>query len=233
MDAADPLPAHGIIVMVWDGMRPDFISPETTPNLSRLATGGVFFAHHHPVYLSATEVNGAALATGAYPAHERHHRQYRLSPRDRSAESGGHRGPGSRPQGGRSSGGHYLNQPTVAEILHAHGLATVIAGSKQIALLQDRLARAAAPGVSPTLYQGEVLPLSVQSTLTQALGDFPKASPHDDRIARDTWTVGALLGTLWRDGVPPYTLLWLAEPDSSQHASGPGSAQSLEAYQEQ
>jgi arylsulfatase A-like enzyme len=38
-----------------------------------------------------------------------------------------------------------------------------------------------------------------------------------------------LLRELWRDAVPPYTLLWLAEPDFSQHATGPGSAQSLAA----
>src|SRR3954463_1575827 len=57
-----------VVVVVWDGMRPDFISPEITPNLSRLAAEGVFFAHHHPVYLTSTEVNGTALATGSWPA---------------------------------------------------------------------------------------------------------------------------------------------------------------------
>ena len=45
------------------------ISAETTPNLWRLASRGVFFAHHHPVFCSATEVNGTAIATGAYPEH--------------------------------------------------------------------------------------------------------------------------------------------------------------------
>ena len=30
-------------VMVWDGMRPDLISPELTPNLWALAEGGVRF----------------------------------------------------------------------------------------------------------------------------------------------------------------------------------------------
>ena len=68
--AADPVPvpAHRVVVLVFDGMRPDFISAETTPNLWKLAQQGVFFAHHHPVYLSSTEVNGTAIATGAYPS---------------------------------------------------------------------------------------------------------------------------------------------------------------------
>jgi len=50
-------------------MRPDFVSEQNTPHLWALAQSGVFFAEHHPVYPSATEVNGTALATGAYPAH--------------------------------------------------------------------------------------------------------------------------------------------------------------------
>jgi len=60
--AAAAAPERHVVLVVWDGMRPDFISAETSPNLWRLANEGVFFAHHHPVYLSATEVNGTAIA---------------------------------------------------------------------------------------------------------------------------------------------------------------------------
>src|SRR6266446_3624739 len=59
--------AEHIVVVVWDGMRPDFITPQYTPTLYQLAAGGVFFKNHHPVYVSSTEVNGTALATGVYP----------------------------------------------------------------------------------------------------------------------------------------------------------------------
>ena len=31
---------------------------------------GVWFENHHPVYLSSTEVNGTAIATGDYPSHD-------------------------------------------------------------------------------------------------------------------------------------------------------------------
>src|SRR5437867_3775185 len=61
--------AEHIVVVVWDGMRPDFITPLYTPRLYRLATEGTFFKNHHPVYVSSTEVNGTALATGVYPNH--------------------------------------------------------------------------------------------------------------------------------------------------------------------
>ena len=227
--AADFVPPHHVVVVVWDGMRPDFVSPETTPNLSRLATEGVSFAHHHPVYLSSTEVNGTAIATGAYPAHSSIIANNDFRPAIDPQKMIEMQVPEVVRKGDEVSGGHYLGRPTVAEILHAHGLATVIAGAKQVALLHDRAPRQAGPGVSPLLYQGETLPQPLGSTLAKVLGDFPKATESDDKTARDEWTTRALIGPLWQDGVPPFSLLWLSEPDSSQHATGPGSAQSLAA----
>src|SRR6187402_1806663 len=63
----NPQPAEHVLLVVWDGMRPDFVAPQYCPNLYALATNGVFFRRHHPVYVSSTQVNGAALATGANP----------------------------------------------------------------------------------------------------------------------------------------------------------------------
>jgi arylsulfatase A-like enzyme len=44
---------------------------------------------------------------------------------------------------------------------------------------------------------------------------------------RDLWTTRALTGPLWEKGVPAFSLLWLSEPDYSQHHTGPGSKTSL------
>src|SRR5437867_10609580 len=59
--------AEHVVVIVWDGMRPDFITPQYTPVLYSLAQDGVFFRNHHPAYISSTEVNGTAIATGMHP----------------------------------------------------------------------------------------------------------------------------------------------------------------------
>src|SRR5438876_9815051 len=56
-----------VVLIVWDGMRPDFVSEENTPALWKLARDGVTFRNHHAVYPSATMVNGTALVTGVYP----------------------------------------------------------------------------------------------------------------------------------------------------------------------
>lgn len=222
-------PTHRVVVVVWDGMRPDFISPETTPNLSRLAGNGVFFAHHHPVYLSSTEVNGTTLATGAWPAHSGVIANDDFRPAIDPQKVVAIQDPATVRKGDEVSSGHYLERRTVAEILHSHGLRTAIAGAKQVALLQDRSSRANSPGVSAVLYQGETLPGQIAPALVQSYGPLPKVSERDDKIARDEWTTRALTGELWKTEVPSYSLLWLSEPDCSQHATGPGSPQSLEA----
>jgi predicted AlkP superfamily pyrophosphatase or phosphodiesterase len=56
-----------VLVIVWDGLRPDFVTPEVTPTLHTLASGGVWFERSHCAYPSETRVNAAALATGSYP----------------------------------------------------------------------------------------------------------------------------------------------------------------------
>src|SRR5947199_9434292 len=56
-----------VVVVVWDGMRPDFVSEQNTPTLWKLAQSGVIFQNHHSVYPSATIVNGTAINTGVYP----------------------------------------------------------------------------------------------------------------------------------------------------------------------
>ncbi len=227
--AQGALLAHRVVVVVFDGMRPDFISAENTPNLMKLAEGGVFFAHHHPVYVSSTEVNGTAMATGTYPARSTVIANVDYRPRIDGQLPINVEVPAIIRKGDEVSGGRYIEAPTVAEILHSHGLGTVIAGSKQVALLHDRARRPNDPGSSPVLYEGAAMPPSLEAPIGQAMGDFPPIPADQDKIARDAWTTGALLDFLWKGGVPPYTLLWLSEPDFSQHAAGPGAAQSLAA----
>src|SRR6266567_482285 len=57
----------GAFLMVWDGLRPDFVSAERTPNLWRLAQQGVWFERSHAVYPTLTRANSPAISTGCRP----------------------------------------------------------------------------------------------------------------------------------------------------------------------
>ena len=56
-----------MILMVWDGLRPDLVTERDTPNLFRMAREGVRFDRHHSIFPTLTMVNATALATGAPP----------------------------------------------------------------------------------------------------------------------------------------------------------------------
>lgn len=60
-------PARIFVLMIWDGLRPDFVTAERTPNLFTMENEGVRFARHHAVYPTITMVNAATLATGTSP----------------------------------------------------------------------------------------------------------------------------------------------------------------------
>ncbi|HZY60566.1 MAG TPA: alkaline phosphatase family protein, partial [Candidatus Binataceae bacterium] len=60
--------ARLVILMVWDGLRPDSMTKANTPNLYALAHQGVYFADHHAMYPSLTMVNAATLATDGPPS---------------------------------------------------------------------------------------------------------------------------------------------------------------------
>jgi arylsulfatase A-like enzyme len=55
------------LLMVWDGLRPDLVSPELTPNLWQLAERGVWCEQSHAVYPTLTRANSPAIATGCRP----------------------------------------------------------------------------------------------------------------------------------------------------------------------
>lgn len=66
-DAAPP-EAHKVIVMVWDGLRPDSVTLADTPNLVALGARGVAFRDNHSTYPTFTMMNAASFATGGRPA---------------------------------------------------------------------------------------------------------------------------------------------------------------------
>ena len=167
--------AEHVVVIVWDGMRPDFISKEHMPTLYQLAQDGVMFQNHHAVYPSSTEVNGTAIATGAYPQNSGivANREYR--PAIDAQKAVDTQGYDVIRKGDKISDGHYLMRPTTAEILQAAGLKTAIAGTKAVAQLLDRRQRPDDYREGVILFEGRVLPSSLQTSLNDSLGKFPAA----------------------------------------------------------
>jgi predicted AlkP superfamily pyrophosphatase or phosphodiesterase len=218
--------AEHVVIMVWDGLRPDCVGPRSTPVLYQLAREGVFFSNHHPVFISSTEVNGAALITGAHPEHSGigANRDYRpeigwLEPCATEALDTVRRGDWL-------TGGHYIPVPTVTETVQAAGFRTVVAGTKSVALLLGRAVDHSSPAASQSVnfYKGHTVPPSALAALVKDCGGktFPSSIWHPNS-KQDAWTTMALTHSLWKTEVPKLSILWMSDPDYSQHNSGPGS----------
>ena len=218
--------AKYFILVVWDGMRPDFVTPAITPTLYSLRQEGVWFANHHPVYPSSTEVNGTALATGVYP--ERNHvtanNEYR--PDIDVLRAVPTQSLKAVRRGDELTGGNYLGALTVAERLQAKSFTTAVVGAKPVALLHDRKVRGD-DSPNPVWFADGCLPPSRLASLTNSLGVFP--APASPNIGRDQWAARCLTEKFWGVTPPRYSVLWLSEPDASQHLHGPGSPEALAA----
>jgi arylsulfatase A-like enzyme len=222
--------AKHVVVIVMDGLRPDSVVEADMPNLTKMAAAGTFFTNHHPVYLSTTEVNGTALATGMRPAHSGivGNREYRpdielLQPVDTQSEWAVW-------HGDKKTGGKWISVETLPQIVRAHGGKTVVAGTKGVAMLWDRSWNNRTID-QPTLYGGDSIPAALKDQLVQSFGPIPPGT--DNRYfanaAQDHWTTQALTDKLWKDGVPTLSVLWLSEPDYAQHGVGPGGKVAREA----
>lgn len=231
-----PLPAFAkgkakhVVVMVWDGMRRDFISPQYTPNLYHLATNGVFFKKHHPVYISSTEVNGTAIATGCHPTRSGIIANNDYRPEISLLGPLATEGVELVRRGDDVTDGNYISVPTVAETLQENGIRTVTAGTKPVVFLHDRDKHKTSPAgqESVLLYEGRTIPRETIKSCEKASDN--RAFPGRGKDG-DNWTTKATLNGLWSNGVPKYSLLWLSEPDATQHADGVGHANTLSAIE--
>jgi arylsulfatase A-like enzyme len=210
-------------------MRPDFVTERNSPALWKLAREGVTFTKHHSVYPTATNVNGAALATGAYPNRNSllANREYRpqIDPTT-SFENGD---PTVIKKGDEVTGGKYLALPTIAEVVRGSGRRVAVVGTKSVALLQDRHAEwTNATSKALTRFAAAPMPASLRDETIKLLGPF-LIGPGKTSDERNHYATRALTEILWRDELPAFSLLWLSDPDLTQHEHAPGSEASMAA----
>ena len=53
-----------VLIVAFDALRPDMVTPELMPNLTRFAGEGVRFANNRSTYPTETRVNQTTLVTG-------------------------------------------------------------------------------------------------------------------------------------------------------------------------
>ena len=220
-----------VVLVVWDGMRPDFVTEKYAPTLDKLAREGVRFRNHHAVYPTATDVNGAALATGCYPNRNGLAANLEFRPAINSRQPIDMGDPDSIKRGDEIAGGKYLAAATFVESLRAAGLKVALVGAKSVAILFDRhndWTVVRIKGKPLTIFAAAPLGPSAREEMTKLIGPIPD-DPQAKTARRNDFATRALTEFFWRDGVPDFSLLWLSEPDLSEHNYALGSPEALAA----
>src|SRR5262245_24728831 len=217
------------IVLVLDGLRPDSITPEDTPNLWRLRQEGVNFLNSHAVFPTVTRVNATAIATGTYPARNGilGNRIYvRAVNPNLAFVNDDHR---NLLKLDEVTGGNMVLTKSLGEILAERGkrLAAVSSGSTGQALL---LNPRAPKGVGVTVngyWEPGVRVAFPPDANDSVLQRFGKAPPRGGATAADdpavAWTQNVLRDYVLPELKPDVIFNWLTEPDHIQHGLGAGS----------
>ncbi len=212
------------LLLVLDGLRPDYVTPAVMPNLHALAERGVVFTNHHAVYPTVTRVNSSSISTGSYP--ERHGILgnsvfFPRVERSRFLDTG-QRAELERIQ--TDQDGVLLTATTLGEALQARGrkVLAVGAGTTGSAFLLNHTIAGGA-----VLHTDYALPEALQMRVLAELGPPPPEShPNDPRVRR---AVESFLKVGLPAVNPSVTIMWLSDPDTTAHALGMGHPTTIEA----
>ena len=216
------------LLVVFDGLRPDMLRPDTTPNLLRLAAMGTRFARARSVFPSETRVCSATVTTGCQPRRHGLVANRLAHPLDAARP-----GPAGRSvETSRMEALVALEQEMGTPLLQRPGLGALLdAAGHDFAVLSSGTT-GQSHVLNPTAAALGQLTLSVHgkqacSPRGAALFDSLPPPPADGP-GRAEWIAEAFRTRLLPDP-PAATILWLCEPDTSAHYQGLGGPDNLAA----
>lgn len=226
------------LLLVVDGLRPDYVTAERMPALHALAARGVFFEKHHSAYPTVTRVNSATFATGMHPgghgilgntiyvpaaaprplntsdlANLQSIDAASVADHATATATAGEL-PGTPP-----GGGGLLTARTLAERLADAGkkFLAIGSGSEGAAFLLNP--RVAGLGV---LHNDFGLPASLHARAVEVLGPPPADRDSSAKVRRAIDSALRLgIDELHADVL----IVWITDPDGTAHATGMGSPQ--------
>lgn len=214
---------HLNLILIVDGLRPDYVTPEIMPNLHALGERGVFGKAHSAAFPSVTRVNSATISTGSYPA--RHGVLHnKILVRDLSDEAFSTRLARKLRRLEAHSRNPLLDAPTLGTFLNEGGLELFVTGSGgslKTFLSQNPVAGS---GMSVWTTGGLFVPRHDRANAVRAIGKLPKADSQ-----RTVWAFEACRYRLTGDNPPDVIAIWVHEVDGAGHRHGVGAVETLHA----
>ncbi len=212
-----------ILVVAFDGLRPDMLSADLTPNLGRMMATGVSFSNSRACFPTETRVNQASLITGCLP--RRHgivaNRFVDLNAAaDAVIDSGDYQ---ALTKADAALKGNLIEVPTLGEVLHGAGRSFAVAGSGTAGgncVLHRKAGEFGHLNISLHGAASSTTP-DLLAQMIETLGPIP--ADEMPNVGRITWLTEAYMNWIVPRLDPDVCLLWYSDPDTTFHFRGIGS----------
>lgn len=201
------------LVIVLDGLRSDYITPDLMPNLYQLGREGVTAGNHHIVYPPVTRVNAPSIATGSYPAS--HGLMHNMILLPELSDEVIHTGDDIE---SLMAAAPLLTAVSIGERLQEYGRVFFTASSGSFGssyLLNHTLA-----GAGVWNSRGLIVPEPMARHARQLLGELPEIDRPN--VAQNRWVVDAYLRYSVDELDADVAILWITDPDGTAHTYGIG-----------
>jgi predicted AlkP superfamily pyrophosphatase or phosphodiesterase len=213
------MPTERACVMVWDGLRPDLVSAEVTPNLWRLAERGVWFDRSYAVYPTLTRANSPAIATGCRPGRAGvPGNTFLLRTPDGSLAKHSSGDVRSLERLAEADGQPVLLVDTLADRVHAVGKHSAIVGSGSPGSAWLQHPRAIDCG-DPVIVDGLPSMKPFMDAVRARFGPLPRRSA----LPATEWTryfAHIITDFVLPELAPTLLVFWHTDPDHTSHARG-------------
>src|SRR5262245_1184940 len=218
------------LVVAFDGLRPDMVSPELSPNLCRFRQTGTALTNATAVFPTDTSANIASFVTGTYPQRHGVMGNAWYDPAISSTESFAAFDAANVEQADRILGGALFCAPTLGEILADRRRTLAIIGmtSTGTTRLLHHKVRSTVDHICIHCHDASASsPDDVRVAIDRQFGPPPPVTRPDTTAV--SYSVDVFLQWLWPHRQPDVTVIWFNEPDSSYHWCGIGSDEALHA----
>jgi len=205
------------LIVAFDGLRPDMVDADLTPNLAALCRTGSHCTDSRAVFPTLTRVNQASLITGCHPA-----RHGMVANKFMEAAVGGYLNTADFAALSRADEvlGGILTAPSLGEVLHGAGLELAVIGCGTPGgnrLMHHRAEALGALNISLHGVEKSAAPKAAQA-LVDAHGPIPESTlPNYEQI---DWVIEAYMREVAPNRDPAVTILWFSDPDTPFHYRG-------------
>lgn len=211
------------LIVFFDGLRPDYITPEAMPNLYRFSKEGCYGKQHHSVFPTVTRVNASSYSSGSYPGTHGLMGNTVYFPQVDTKKGLNTGDYADLNRISEATNGHLLTAVSLGEVLQKAGAKMMVfsSGSTGQALMQNHTVSGGA-----IINTGMILPESFKQTVIDEIGPIPpKTKPN---TAQHQWITNALIKYGFAADGPLVNAIWFSDPDGTAHADGIGAVTSME-----